>query len=83
MEDVQTFKPNPLGYQHFIQHTESQMEQAWMISGNPFDVIGAKAYGMKTVWVQRDAQRILDPMGYAPDRIIQHLGQLAEAIITP
>ena len=83
MEEVQTFKPNPVGYRHFIQQTESQMEQAWMISGNPFDVIGAKAYGMKTAWIQRNPQRILDPMGYTPDRIIQHLGQLAEAIITP
>ena len=29
------------------------MGDIWLVSGNPFDVVGAKAMGMKAAWVDR------------------------------
>lgn len=79
MEEVNTFKPNPAGYAHFNAKTNSQKSGSWLISGNPFDVIGAKSYGMKAVWVQRTEESIFDPWDIEPDIIIPHLGELSES----
>ena len=29
------------------------MSQIWLVSGNPFDVVGARAVGMSAIWVDR------------------------------
>ncbi|MFV2032666.1 MAG: haloacid dehalogenase type II, partial [Gammaproteobacteria bacterium] len=41
VDEVQTFKPNPEVYHHFIKATETTVENAWLVSSNPFDVMGA------------------------------------------
>lgn len=61
VEDVQIFKPNPNTYEHFIHETGSQKSNTWLISSNPFDVIGSIAYGFRSVWVQRNPNIIFDP----------------------
>ena len=52
-DEIQTFKPDPLIYQHLLSRTNSEAKQAWLISSNPFDVIGAKSFGMNAAWVKR------------------------------
>jgi len=61
VEDVQTFKPSPLVYSHFNAKTNSTKSDSWLISSNPFDVIGATSYGMRTAWVKRSPDSIFDP----------------------
>ncbi len=80
MEDVKTFKPNPIGYNHFCQSTDSKPQHAWLVSGNNFDVIGAKSFGMHTAWLKRNPDAIFDPMGYEPTLTISTLTDLALAI---
>ena len=41
--------------------------------GNPFDVLGAKACGLRGVWVRRDESRVFDPWEFAPDLVISDL----------
>lgn len=41
VERTKMFKPSPVVYQHFVESTQSKKEDTWLISGNPFDVIGA------------------------------------------
>ena len=53
VDSLQTFKPNPDVYHHFIETTDSELEQCWLVSSNPFDVIGAVSIGMKAVHVRR------------------------------
>jgi 2-haloacid dehalogenase len=48
----------------------------WLISSNPFDVIGAKACGLRTAWVQRDPKRIFDQWDFEPDVIVRSLAEL-------
>ncbi len=81
MEDVKTFKPNPAGYAHFNAKTHSQKSTTWLISGNPFDAIGAKAYGMKTAWVQRSPDVIFDPWGMEADIVIGNLTELLDKLL--
>ena len=60
VEDVKMFKPSPLVYKHFNKKTDSTKETSWLISSNPFDVIGANSYGMRTAWVKRSSESIFD-----------------------
>lgn len=80
METVQTFKPDPKGYEHFIQSTSANKENAWLVSGNTFDVIGAAACGMKTIWLRRNRNVVLDPMGYKPTLVLKSLVDLPQEI---
>ena len=41
VDDVRSFKPDPSVYLHFLSESESTASVAWLVSSNPFDVIGA------------------------------------------
>lgn len=75
VNDVNTFKPNPEVYKHFMTKTSSR-DNAYLISSNPFDVIGAVHAGMQAVWVKRSDEQIFDPWGKSPDYTIHSLTDL-------
>ena len=52
---------------------------AWLISGNPFDVIGAVSAGMKS-WVKRSDRAVFDPWGIEPTVTVDSLNELCEKI---
>ncbi len=76
VDDVQSFKPDPLVYEYLTARSGAVKESLWLVSSNPFDVIGAKSYGLRTVWVQRDRSSILDLPEFAPDVIVNGLTDL-------
>lgn len=80
VDPIRTFKPDPAVYQRLVTEVAVQKEFVWLISSNPFDVIGAKAYGLRTAWVQRDPKRVFDPWEFAPDIVIHSLDELADAL---
>ena len=80
MESVKTFKPHPKGYHHFINSTGTKKDNAWLVSGNTFDVIGAAACGMKSVWLRRNSESVMDPMGYSPTLTLKSLAELPREI---
>ena len=55
------FKPHPYVYKHFIDESKSDSEETWLISSNPFDIIGAAACGWKTAWMKRSSDVLFDP----------------------
>lgn len=76
VEKTKMFKPSPIVYQHFIHSTNSQKENSWLISGNPFDVMGAISYGMKGIWVKRSPKAVFDPWEMEPTAVISSLAEL-------
>lgn len=80
VEKTKMFKPNPIVYKHFNDSTDSKKENSWLISGNPFDVMGAVSYGMKAVWVKRSANAVFDPWGIEPTAVISSLGELKSVL---
>ena len=60
-----------------IQNTQAQAENAWLISSNSFDVIGAVTIGMKAAWIQRSEKVVLDPWGVKPTITLKALDGLA------
>jgi 2-haloacid dehalogenase len=74
---VASFKPDPAVYQHFLDSTGAAARDTWLVSGNPFDVIGAHAAGWNSAWVRRDAGAVFDPWGVEPTATVFSLQELA------
>ena len=79
-DEIKSFKPNPAVYAHFLRRTGATGKEAWLISGNPFDVIGAISAGMRGAWVKRSPQAIFDPWEIEPTITIGSLSELAKGI---
>jgi len=77
---IRTFKPDPAVYELARQEARAHDGEVWLVSGNPFDVIGAKAAGLAAAWVRRDAAVVFDPWEYQPDVVVQDLGALCDAL---
>ncbi|GGX55384.1 haloacid dehalogenase type II [Saccharospirillum salsuginis] len=75
VEVIRTFKPSPRVYQHFLETTDAEPNRTWLISGNPFDILGAKAAGWRTAWVRR-GDVLFDPWDQEPDAILRTLTEL-------
>lgn len=80
VHDVQSFKPDPAVYQHFLDSTDSDPSKTWLVSGNAFDIVGANATGWQTAWIKRDLTAVFDPWDVEPTITIANLGELADAL---
>ena len=63
-DDVRSFKPSPAVYSYARRVTGAWSSPFWLISSNPWDVIGARSAGLSSAWVQRSDEKIYDPMGH-------------------
>jgi len=80
VQSVRSFKPDPAVYAHFCAVAESKPEDTWLISGNPFDVIGAAKCGWRTAWVRRNPAQLFDPWDCGPTVIVDDLSELLAVI---
>lgn len=80
VDDLKTFKPNPDVYRYFVKQTGAELENAWLVSSNPFDVQGAINIGMKAAWLQRSHNVVFDPWGIEPTVQIRSLMDLPKLI---
>ncbi len=78
VDDIKSFKPNPAVYSHFLRQSKSTGGSAWLISSNPFDVIGAISAGMKSAWVRRSPEAVFDPWGIEPTITVTNLIELRD-----
>ena len=74
--EIFSFKPNPAVYAHFLRRAGAVGAVAWMVSGNPFDVIGAVSAGLRGAWVRRDSKTVFDPWEIRPTAIVSALTEL-------
>ena len=78
VDELRSFKPNPAVYSYFRRKSGASGGQAWLISGNPFDVIGAISAGMRAAWVRRSPDVVYDPWGIEPTLTVGGLVELQE-----
>ena len=76
VDDLSTFKPDPAVYAYFLQRSGAAGGDAWLISSNPFDVIGAISSGMRAAWVQRSPDAVFDPWDVPPTLTVNSLPDL-------
>jgi 2-haloacid dehalogenase len=61
VEGSRTYKPDPKAYEHALNHLEFfEKRRIFYVSGNPWDVAGAKAFGFRVGWVNRTKQSSFD-----------------------
>ena len=80
VEPIATFKPDPAVYALLKKFSAGRAEPAWLVSGNPFDVIGAKAAGLHAAWLRREPQRSFDPWEFSPDLVVANLEELCQKL---
>lgn len=80
VDDRQTFKPDPDVYEHLLNTTAASAGDTWLISSNPFDVIGAVSFGLNSAWVRRSNKSIFDPWGIEPTVTITSLRELGRML---
>lgn len=59
---------------------QPELETVWLISSNPFDVIGARVAGLQAVWIRRSAASIFDPWGVEPTFTVETLTELYDVL---
>jgi len=79
-DDVRSFKPDPAVYSYARRATRAWSAPFWLVSSNPWDVIGARSAGLSSAWVQRSAEKIYDPWGIAPNVTVRSLTDLSAAL---
>lgn len=55
VDDVRCYKPHRRVYEHLVEETgvKGGEDSVWVVSSNPFDVVGARAAGLNAVFVDR------------------------------
>lgn len=79
-DEIKSFKPNPAVYAHFLRQAGACGSESWLISGNPFDVIGAISAGMRGAWVKRSDKAVFDPWEIQPTLTVGSIVELCEAL---
>ena len=89
VDEVQCFKPDPRVYYHLAEKVgkgqeRQAMSEMWLVSGNPFDVVGARAVGMQAVWVDRAGAGWTDGLVQGdigrPTAVVRGLGEVVEVV---
>jgi 2-haloacid dehalogenase len=73
VDDLETYKPDPRVYRYLAERLGFPLENAWLASSNGWDVMGAKAAGLRAAWIKRNPEDMLDPWGISPDLISPNL----------
>ena len=87
VEEVHSYKPHPKVYFHLAEKvgkSKSEMGDIWLVSGNPFDVVGARAVGMQACWVDRAGNGWTDQLVQGslgkPTIVVKGLGEVVNAV---
>jgi 2-haloacid dehalogenase len=72
VDDLKTFKPAPAVYAHVRRASGAWSQPCWLVSGNAWDVIGARAAGLDAAWVQRSPSQVFESLGDRADAHRHH-----------
>lgn len=82
VDHLRSFKPAPEVYKYLANCVDKSGQESslWLVSSNPFDVVGARSVGVKAVWVDRTGSGWQDKLGAEPTAVIRRLGELAQLV---
>lgn len=70
VDELRSYKPSPAVYAHFLRRSGAAGSESWLISSNPFDVIGAVSAGLRAAWVKRTPDAVFDPWEIQPSGVV-------------
>ena len=71
-------KPDPAVYAYLARRAGHVPGDTWLVSSNAWDVIGAKAAGLRAAWIRRQPEAVFDPWDVEPDVVVSRLDELTE-----
>ena len=81
VDAVRSFKPDPDVYKYLLKTVKAEdPANVWLVSSNPFDVIGAVATGLRTAWLQRAKTEVFDPWEFQATITVYGLADLYSSI---
>ena len=81
VDEIHCFKPSPVVYRHFLSRAGAVASATWLISSNPFDVLGAMSAGWRAAWIKRQPDAVFDPWGIEPTLALGSVSDVAGQII--
>jgi 2-haloacid dehalogenase len=80
VDSVRAYKPSRTAYNHLLKsvHKMDHPEEVILISSNPFDICGAGAMNMKSLWINRSGSEWNDSLGSGPTWTAKGFSQLAD-----
>ncbi|MDO5044458.1 MAG: haloacid dehalogenase type II [Coriobacteriia bacterium] len=75
VDTIQQFKPKAAVYQLAVDHFALDPSEIMLVSANPWDISGAKTFGLKAAWIKRSAAQF-DYLDQSPDLIVSDLNDL-------
>lgn len=82
VDSIQSFKPSPEVYKHLAEtmNMVGKEDRMWLVSGNPFDVVGARAVGMQAAWVDRAGIGWQDRLSLEPTVVVRSLEDVGAVV---
>ena len=80
VDDVRTFKPDPLVYKMVVDNLPCQKKEVLFISSNGWDISGAASYGFETMWINRLGVPV-DRLPFKPDFVATDLTSVKSRIM--
>ncbi len=78
-EDACAFKPDPRVYQLAVDRLELPLSSLCFVSSHGWDVYGGSAFGMRTIWCNRQSSKP-ERLPGAPDQVIETFTSLPDII---
>ncbi|MBR02721.1 MAG: haloacid dehalogenase type II [Acidiferrobacteraceae bacterium] len=79
VDEIGIYKPDPQVYRLAVERLQLAPEEISFQSSNAWDAVGAAAFGLQVVWVNRFGQRS-ERLGVCPDRELATLASLPEML---
>ncbi|KAL3485983.1 HAD-like domain-containing protein [Aspergillus germanicus] len=84
IQSVRQFKPAPATYFHLAEKVgkSSALEEIWLVSGNPFDIMGARSVGLNAIWVDRAGKGWMDAAvpRLRPTAVVKSLEEVLDVV---
>ncbi|BCS56055.1 haloacid dehalogenase type II [Geobacter sp. SVR] len=74
-DEVEKCKPHPAPYRYTLDRLHIEPEEAWMVACHSWDICGASAAGLHTVWVMR-RDRLWPFAGLLPENVVSSLQEI-------
>jgi 2-haloacid dehalogenase len=80
VEEAHVFKPSPRVYRLGPERLNVSPMELGFVSSNSWDVVGAASAGLMTFWIQRSAGDPPEELGFAADRVVSAITELAALV---
>ncbi|KAI1498452.1 haloacid dehalogenase [Biscogniauxia marginata] len=85
VHETRCYKPDKRTYAHLVEQTgkKGDARSVWVVSANPFDVVGAKAAGLRAAFIDRPGRGWIDRLDdiHAPSLIVRGIDEAVKSIL--